>query len=66
MITKIDYCEIKHQPNTEIFFEAPHKIRKEINYKTEFPISKDKIKKKNKLKKVKLSITINQFNQPNQ
>jgi len=51
MITKIDDCEIKHQPNIKVLFldrDNLIKKRSETNYEIEFiiyPISKNKIKK---------------------
>jgi len=51
MITKIDDCEIKHQPNNKVLFldrDNLIKKRSETNYEIEFiinPISKNKIKK---------------------
>jgi hypothetical protein len=60
MITKIDDCEIKHQPNNKVLFldrDNLIKKRSETNYEIEFiinPISKNKIKKLIK-KKLNLS-----------
>ena len=47
MIAKIDNCKIKHQPNTEKFFETAitsQKIKLIMKLNTINPISKDKIK----------------------